>query len=192
MNFEKKKIWITHGYISVIKNGFQGLKVDELCASTGVAKTSFYHYHNSREDFIANLIEWWSSDRWIEVFSSLQAVNLAKTVESFIKHKQKFIDFYCFRIRVMRQFSNQDKSYKIVRKIDQELQILIFHFLEVINDSKDIQDIEASFVYTYLNGWDYLNAFDLFLKKPTMKGSLEELSDFLKSLKVNQSLKQVS
>jgi len=192
MNSEKKKIWITQGYIAVIKNGFHGLKVDELCASTGVAKTSFYHYHNSREDFVNHLIEWWSSDRWIEVFSSLQAVISAKTVESFIKHKQKFIDFYCFKIRVMRQFSNQDTSYQMVRKIDQELQVLIFHFLEVINHGKDVKDIEASFVYTYLNGWDYLNAFDLFLKKPVMKDSLEELSDFLKSQKVNQLLKQVS
>ncbi len=191
MNTKKKKIWIAHGYTEVIKNGFPGLKVDELSDSTGVAKTSFYHYYNSREDFVYDLVEWWSTERWSEVFSSLQAVVSAKTIESFIKHKQKFIDFYCFRIRVKRQFSNQDKCFKYLQKIDRELQILIFHYLQSLNNDS-IPESVYSFVYTYLNGWDYLYAFDLFLKKRTNKYSLGELNDFLESQRADQSLKQVS
>ena len=188
----KKKIWITHGYTEVIKNGFPGLKVDELSDSTGVAKTSFYHYYNSREDFVDDLVEWWSTERWFEVFSSLQAVTSAKTIEPFIKHKQKFIDFYCFRIRVKRQFSNQDKCFIYLQKIDRELQMLISHYMQSLNNGNDIPENITSFVYTYLNGWDYLYAFDLFHKKRTNKHSLGELNDFLESQRTDQSLKQVS
>jgi AcrR family transcriptional regulator len=170
----------------------QCLKVDELSANTGVAKTSFYHYHNNRENFVDNLIEWWATVRWNEVQTSLQAVLRAGTTESLVQHKLAFIDFYCFYVRLKSLFEISKTMASAIRDIEENLRQFHSEFLNHFVPEGDKSEEIVDFISTYMHGWNYLHSLEVYNRKSGYKKYLNELSLFIKSLSQEKEVKQVS
>ena len=157
-----------------------------------IAKTSFYHFYNSREDYLSELVRFWATEKWEQISQSLNEVISAAKPEAYVAHKQSHIDFYCFLIRSKDHFMNSDAEWSLIaeteKKLNKQLGLYFKVVLKVDNPSSQI----ASLAYTFLSGWDFLYAFDIYYNKSTRKKALAELSYFLKSQIQDQDLQQVS
>ena len=56
---EKELIWLKEGIQLMAANGLANFRIDDLSRLTGKAKTSFYLFFNSREEFLVRLAQYW-------------------------------------------------------------------------------------------------------------------------------------
>jgi AcrR family transcriptional regulator len=59
--FDRRKIWFKVGKEEFIERGINGINVERLSRRASVAKSSFYHFFKSKDDYLDRLI-----DHWIE------------------------------------------------------------------------------------------------------------------------------
>ena len=181
MDASKKEIWLTHGYREVIENGFSGFNVDELSTRVKTAKTSFYHFYKSREDFLSKLIIFWATQEWKRTAKSLEKATLIGTPEVFIAHKQSHIDFYCFLIRAFDHFSSESAEWKLIIETEEKLKKHFVCYFGALIKEENISSEIALVAFTYISGWDFLHGFEIYFNKGSGKKALRELSNFLNS-----------
>ena len=192
MNETKRKIWLVAGYPEVIENGFFDFNIDKLSDKIKIAKTSFYHYYHSKEMYLNELINYWATEKWVDIKNSLNLVIKLKSAEAFVKHKSTYIDFYCFHIRLKRSNMVDEESNELTNKIEKHFTQFYSDFVKSLRIELDTTNELLKMFYTYCSGWDYLYAFDVYYKTKIRKKALAELRDFFKTQISTQSLKQVS
>lgn len=59
MKISKKDIWLKEAHSRFVDQGISGININEISNSLGVAKTSFYHFFNSKAEFLEELFKKW-------------------------------------------------------------------------------------------------------------------------------------
>lgn len=70
-----REAWLAAALDVLAEEGQAKLRIDKLAADLGVTKGSFYHHFRSRDDFVQQLLDYWSrnyTDRFIEEISALE------------------------------------------------------------------------------------------------------------------------
>ena len=187
MNKEKKKKWLDEGLDLIIRDGFTGFNVDVLCDRMGIAKTSFYHYHKSRENYLHEIIVYWATKLTQIVLTDLKECKREHGAKFYTNHKQKHRAYYCFRIQAKMHAKNDILLQTVVENADKQLHETIQSVLFPMNDHQVPDHLTKTMIFTYLDGWDYLHIFDLYFGKSGVSEYLAELNVFLSAYLDNNS-----
>ena len=79
MRNPKLKPWLDEGIRRVSINGHADLKISEIAINIGISKSSFYHFFNTKEEYLEQLIEYWEEEE--ETVNIIKHVLLQKNLK---------------------------------------------------------------------------------------------------------------
>lgn len=149
-----KEIWVKQGLEQFSKDGSAGLKIEVMARSIGVSKASFYHFFESREVFLQDIITYWRELRTDELiaFSEEEADNLSK-IEKLILviFSADADDDFLFYLRRLGQ---KDKAIQaVLLKVESQRVKFACSALEELGFSREIAEEKAKIIYNYYLGW---------------------------------------
>ena len=180
---DRRRIWLEQGILEVIESGIDGFNVDVLCSKIGVAKTSFYHFFGSRDNFLDNLIDFWSTEMLENTLSSIDDSSIDINLDKFIRHKTVHVKFYCMYIQVKAFSEIKNNWASVIGQVEKKLWLATDDFIERLIDQDKMIDQAKSLVHTFITGWDYLHAHNVYKKTSSGKRATNELKIFLSSFK---------
>ena len=71
MQNPKLKPWLDIGLKRFARLGLSGLNVSEMADELKIAKSSFYHYFNTREEYLEQLVEYWLDEGTIRIIREI-------------------------------------------------------------------------------------------------------------------------
>ena len=107
--------WLKEAKKVVIKKGVEGVNIDQLSKKLGVAKTSFYHFFNSKSDFLNLLFE-----TGIQIGIDL-VIKEIYSVEDPSERIDKLIEIVLGKILDNELFLRQVRTYGLYHKKTAEL-----------------------------------------------------------------------
>jgi AcrR family transcriptional regulator len=184
---DRKRIWLDKGLDEVIELGIDGFNIDVLSAKVRVAKTSFYYFFRSRENFLNELIDYWSTQLLDETLRSITDCTDPLNINKFLKHKKRHIRFYCMYILAKASTGNKNDWASTVDRVENRLWTAMDGFIAKLIGSDNLFDQAKSMIHTFLTGWDYLHAYNVFKSSKLGVNSLKELEVFLTSYESKES-----
>ena len=79
-----REAWPAAALNVLAEDGLAKLRIDKLAADLGATKGSFYHHFKSRDDFVQELLDFWSrtcSDRVIREIGALRVPPQERVLE---------------------------------------------------------------------------------------------------------------
>jgi AcrR family transcriptional regulator len=154
MRNPKIKPWLDEGIKRIAVNGLLGLKVSEIADELKISKSSFYHYFNTKEEYIEQLIEYWEEEGTINVIKQvLLQENLSNPVIFLLTN---VFDYNFENECVLQQFRVSVGINKNIKKKVEEIdQIRISFLIAMLSKSgysgKDLNN-RARQIYRFFLG----------------------------------------
>jgi len=129
------------------KQGYEKLKIEDICKKAGVSVGSFYNYFNSKNDILAEVYK--RADHYFEneVKNNLTRVNSLDKVIEFFDHYGKYNDLV--GIDIMKQLYNSNN--KIFPQKGRFMQTLLQEIiLEGQNKNEILSDMTPEEICDYL------------------------------------------
>ena len=154
MRNPKLQLWLDAGIKRFAQNGLKGLNVSEIAKKIGTAPSSFYHFFNTKEDYLKDLIDYWHEQGSMKIIKEVfledepdKAINLLFKLE----FENNFI-YECFLLQ-LRAASHDNELFK--KKIE-ETDKLRVSFLTSLLARKGLNEEEAkrkaSQIHSYVTG----------------------------------------
>ena len=70
MRNPKLKPWLDEGIKRIADRGLSGLNISEIAESIDISKSSFYHYFNTKEEYLEQLLEYWEEEGTVRIIKS--------------------------------------------------------------------------------------------------------------------------
>lgn len=176
MKNPKLKPWLDSGISRIAKYGLSGINVSEMADEIKIAKSSFYHYFTTKDEYLNQLLEYWEQEGTIRIIKdSLLHPDLEQPVRHLLDQVFEFNFVHEFVLQQFRTSSIDNKNiHKKVAEIDQ----IRVSFLTVLINKSGYTGTEAKKkakqVYIFfLGNLSYCN-----LKSPNKKEIQLILDDF--------------
>lgn len=146
--------WLMEAKNVVIEKGVEAINIDALSKKIGVAKTSFYHFYNSKAQFLDLLFISGIQDGTEEVIKKINAIDSSKSkVEKLIEivigenlNNELFL-------RRLRTFGLHNK---MIHNLINETEVRRMEFLKTLLVESGIEESQASekahYFYLYILG----------------------------------------
>ena len=123
------------------ERGIDGIKIDEICADVGVAKSSFYHYFGGKKGFVEKLFDYWYEITHGNVSEYVSHIDNAK--ERFLALK-KMIDAnveveYCYLQMKLYAASNK-KAKEVIEKANTTRHDVLFTIFKMAGQSDEVAE----------------------------------------------------
>ena len=170
---KKEDIWLRQGIKMLGTRVLSNFNVDDLCKATGKAKTSFYHFFNSKEKFFSRLAEYWEfyyTDAYINEISPVTdpLVKLEKLIELVhpkMKDELVWVHF--------KEKARSDANIKLIVERVEAKRIDVFcNIFKEMNYPHDIAYEKAKVFLFLFFGWSIL--------EPDRSNQSKETEDFKK------------
>ena len=99
----RKKVWIMAGRDQFAEHGLKGINIDHLSMSVGVARTSFYHFFKTKDQFLKEIVDYWIEDG---------SERLIKNFEKVKDPKERLMTVYELALR--NKINDQFKYFYVV------------------------------------------------------------------------------
>jgi AcrR family transcriptional regulator len=145
--------WIKEAKKEVIKNGVEAINIDNMSKKLGVAKTSFYHFFNSKSEFLELLFDSGIKEGTDNVIDLIYATEPENRIDKLIEIVFfKNLNFELF-LRRLRTYGLQTKT---VARLIQDIENRREEFFKNLLVESGIEETQASekahFFYTYSLG----------------------------------------
>jgi len=176
MRNPKLKPWLDVGISRIAKYGLSGINVTEMAEETKIAKSSFYHYFNTKDEYLDQLLEYWEEEGTISIIRNA-------LLHPDIKHPVKHLLENVFGINfihefVLQQFRVSSFDNKSIHKKVAEIDLMRVSFLTAMLNKSGYTGTEAKKkgrqVYLFFLG----NLANCNLKPPNKKEVQLILDDF--------------
>ena len=67
MRNPKLEPWLEEGLNRIAISGLSGLKIAEIADSIKIAKSSFYNYFNTKDEYVEQLLEYWEEEGTVRI-----------------------------------------------------------------------------------------------------------------------------
>lgn len=71
MRNPKLKPWLDSGIRRFAQQGLKGLNVKEMAQEINIATSSFYHYFNTKEEYLEQLLEYWHEEGSMKIIEEV-------------------------------------------------------------------------------------------------------------------------
>ena len=75
MRNPKLKPWLDSGIRRFAEHGLKGLNVKEMAQEINIATSSFYHYFNTKEEYLEQLLEYWHEEGSMKIIEEVFLVD---------------------------------------------------------------------------------------------------------------------
>ena len=121
MKNPKLKPWLDSGISRIAKHGLSGINVSEMAEEIKIAKSSFYHYFTTKDEYLDQLLEYWEEEGTIRI---IRNVLLHPILRQPVRHLlENILEINFVHECVLQQFrisSNDNKNiHQKVAEIDQ-------------------------------------------------------------------------
>ena len=154
MRNPKLKPWLEAGLKKVSVKGLLGINISEIADELKVSKSSFYHYFNTKEIYLEQLIEYWEEEGTINIIKQvLVQDNLAEPITFILTN---VFDFSFKNECVLQQFRvSVDTNKNIKKKVEEIDQIRVSFLIAMLSKSgysgKDLNN-KARQIYRFFLG----------------------------------------
>jgi len=151
---QRKEIWLKEGLTRFAEQGIDGVNIDELSKSIGIAKTSFYHFFKSKNSFLEKLFEKWENEGTVSIIEKLSAIDdPVKRFESVIKYVFKEnIENEIFLIQLQRFAMVNPIGAKYFKRVkSKRMKFTLKFFTDMGLDGNEAEK-KAMLWYTYATG----------------------------------------
>lgn len=145
----KANFLIEKGMPLLWHKGYNATSVKDIVEAAGVPKGSFYFYFDSKEHFAAAAIE--------NYFEQMFPPALAFLQDQQYSPKQRIINFYAYRSRVLKEDFNcsmgcmasnlvnemGEHSERIRKAVERKNEIVKGHIIEVISQAQEAGEIDS-------------------------------------------------
>jgi len=176
MRNPKLKPWLDAGISRIAKYGLSGINVSEMAEEIKIAKSSFYHYFTTKEEYLDQLMEYWEEEGTISI---IKDVLLHPDTKQPVRHLLENVFGVNFVHEfVLQQFRVSSYANKNIHNKVVEIDLMRVSFLTtMLNKSGytgDDATKKAKQVYIYFLG----NLANCNLKTPNKKEVQLILDDF--------------
>ena len=167
MRNPKLKPWLETGLKRFAYQGLKGLNVKEMSMEIETATSSFYHYFNTKEEYLEQLLEYWHEEGTMKIIKEVFLMSdpfdaLRYLFEVLIE--KKFI-YECFILQLRAGSHENELFLKTVQEADK----IRISFLTSLITRTGIREKEArkkaTQIYKYLQGLYVCNNLIPFEKK---------------------------
>lgn len=114
-----KERWLRAAMEVLARDGQAKLRIDDIAASLGVTKGSFYHHFKNRDDFVENILAFWAesfTDYVVKTIGDQDGSGDAKLLELTRLVEREGLDRYDI---AFRSWAAQDRKVAdVVEKVD--------------------------------------------------------------------------
>ena len=146
--------WLDAGIKRFAQSGLKGLNITEMAKELDTAASSFYHYFNTKEEYIKELLDYWHEEGSMKIVKEVFLEDgPEKAIERLFKlvFETNFI-YECFLMQ-LRAASNENEMF--LRKVN-ETDKLRISFLTSLLARTGLTDDEARLkatqVHNYVTG----------------------------------------
>ena len=176
MRNPKLKPWLDEGIKRIAVTGLGFLNISEIADELKISKSSFYHYFNTKEEYLEQLIEYWEEEGTIHIIKHVLLQDNLKEPISFLLEHVFEVNFEneC----VLQQFrASVGTNMMIQNKVEEIDQIRISFLIAMLSKSGykgEELDIKARQIYRFYLG----TIAHCRLVRPGKKEKLRILEDF--------------
>lgn len=139
MKNPKLKPWLDAGISRIAKYGLSGINVSEMAEETKIAKSSFYHYFTTKDEYLLQLLEYWEEQGTIRIIkNALLHPDLGQPVRKVLDN---VLEINFVHECVLQQFRISSYDNKVI-----------------LDKVKEIDHIRVSFLTTMVNKSGYTGA----------------------------------
>ena len=111
--------WLECALEQLYENGLEALRVERLARTLGIAKSGFYWHFRDREDFVTQLLEYWTHE-YTEVVKANPSVRGGAPLERLLAMTDMIIRYDLARYDVaLRAWAEHDELVaRIVARVD--------------------------------------------------------------------------
>ena len=112
MRNPKLQPWLEAGIKRFALNGINGLNISEIAKETNTASSSFYHYFNTKEEYLEDLLDFWHEEGSMKIVKEVFLEDEPKkAIQRLFKliFESNFI-YECFLIQ-LRAASFENKTF---------------------------------------------------------------------------------
>lgn len=176
----KKDVWLEEAHIRFFEQGITGINIEDISKTIGVAKTSFYHFFNSKEEFLEKLFEKWEyegTDLLIAKFSPISdPISRIENVLNYVFTKNIENEIFLMQLQRLALIDTLAAKY-LIRAKKKRMAFTLKFFTDMGYETLDAEK-KAMLWYTYATG--------RITNKDNKKFSNEEI------LSVNEEIKYVT
>jgi len=149
----EKVDWIKLGFRQFAEKGELGINVDQMAQALQCNRSSFYWHFTSKEEFIKQVIDYWTDIDTIQIieFTNKERTTKEKfkTLIEIVFKKDPYMDFVFHLKRYARK---KDFVQKTIDDIDQQRIQFVADLIVELGISKDVAFSKANIMYKYLIG----------------------------------------
>ena len=155
MRNPKLKPWLDAGIERFAYHGLKGLSIKEMAKEIDTATSSFYHYFNTREEYLEQLLEYWHEEGSMKI---MQDVFLEDDPEEALKQLFEILldrNFVheCFLLQLRAASHGNELFLKQIKETD-KIRMLFLTSLLTRTGLKDSEArIKATQIYTHTMGF---------------------------------------
>ncbi len=112
--------------------GIDGIKIDEICEEAGVAKSSFYHYFDSKKGFVEKLFDYWYFLTTEGVYDQVKHID--DGMERFLALKDLIyanIEIEQCHLQIKLFALSNEKARAVVEKVQQKRLEILFELFKM-------------------------------------------------------------
>ena len=176
MRNPKLKPWLDAGIRRFAHHGLKGLSIKEMSKEIDTATTSFYHYFNTRDEYLEQLLEYWHEEGSMKI---MEEVFLEDEPEQALKQlfeilmERNFVH-ECFLLQLRAASHGNTLFLKRIKEADK----IRMSFLTSLLARTGLKDSEArtkaAQIFTYTMGFFVSQSF-IPIEKKEKKSFFEDL-----------------
>lgn len=134
MRNPKLKPWFDSGINRIAKYGLSGINVSEMAEETKIAKSSFYHYFATKDEYLDQLLQYWEEEGTLRIIKN---VLLHPIPSQPVRHLlENILEINFAHECVLQQFRiSPSENRNIHRKVAEIDQIRISFLTNMLNKS---------------------------------------------------------
>jgi len=176
MRNPKLKPWLDEGIKRIAITGLGFLNISEIADELKISKSSFYHYFNTKEEYLEQLIEYWEEEGTVHIIKHvLLQDNVKEPITFLLEH---IFEVNCENEFVLQQFRASIGTNKMIQyKVEQIDQIRISFLIAMLSKSGYTSEelkIRARQIYRFFLGTIAHSR----LVEPSKKQKQQILEDF--------------
>ncbi len=178
MRNKKIQPWLEAGVSRFTKRGPSGIKISEVAKDIKTSSSSFYHYFNTKEEYIEQLIEYWHEEGTMRIIKQVLLVeDSAKAIELlFTLIFETNFEYECFLLQ-MRIAARENTLFQKKVKETEKLRISFLNSLLAASGMHQGKtQFTAKQVHNYITG--YLVSLNMIPpSRPELKLFLQDLNE---------------
>ena len=179
-SFDRRDIWFKVGKKEFIDHGINGINIERLSRRANVAKSSFYHFFNSKDDYLNQLIDHWIEEGTRAIAERFVVIDdphdrLRKLVRYVFTNNVEN-ELFLFQLKSLARTNNRIR--KIIDQVEKERIRFLKNILIDMGLSDKTATTRSLFLYIYFVGRVEFEKFNP-LAAHKIEQDLDDLKFFL-------------